>query len=251
MLRSRLGLKVLGLSALVVGLMAFVTSGVAQAETGAKWTYINPTTLKLETFTSALLPVAGIKLDSITKTIFFKTGGGTEVSITCTGEALSGEPKLLENGSISEGQSVMTGCNTFLNGKLSAACLPKTSGAANDEIKTNKFVGLLELHKLAASTDDVILLIPVVKNAKGETLAATIEMGEECSIGSTVPVTGSLVVYDCPPSTILEHLVEHLIEEFPALRLLKALGQPATIKGSSWLFLIGAHKGFKFAGLPN
>jgi hypothetical protein len=63
MIRSRLGLKTLVLSALVLGLMAFVASGVAQATAGAKWTYINPSTGKLETFTKALLPLIGTALE--------------------------------------------------------------------------------------------------------------------------------------------------------------------------------------------
>lgn len=250
MIRSRLGLKVLSLSALVLGLMAISTAGVAQAETGASWTYINPATKVLETFKGTLKPVAVASLEEkTTGSLEFKTAGGTEVAFTCTAFALEGSPALLENGGVSEGQATFTGCETFLNGKVSAACVPKTNKGALKTIQTNKAVGLLELHKLATSSDDVTLLTPTVKNAKGETLATTIELGEECSIGTKVEVTGSLVIYDCPPSTILEHKVTHLIEEFPALRLLKALGQPSKVLGSALVSLTGAHKGFEWAGL--
>jgi hypothetical protein len=147
----------------------------------------------------------------------------------------------------------LTGCETFLNGSVSKACLPKSNKGPNDQIQTNKATGLLELHKLTSDgkLDHVVKLTSIVKNAKGEPLMGSLELGEECSIGASVPITGNLVLYDCPASkvTILEHAVSHLIEEFPALRLLKALGQPATVLGSALASLEGVHKEFKWAGL--
>jgi hypothetical protein len=253
MIRSRLGLRALVLSALVLGLTAFVTSGVAQATAGAKWTYISKAG-KLETFTKTLLPAVSAQLEAGTKAVLhFVTAGGTKVLFECTTLSLEGEPKLLENGSISEGQATFTGCETFLNGVLSKFCLPKTNKGAFDVIQTNRATGLLELHKLTSDgkLDHVIKLTPVTKDAKGNPLAATLELGEECAIGASVPITGSLVVYDCPASgiTILKHAVLHLIEEFPALRLLKALGQPAEVLGSAFARLTGEHKEFDWAGL--
>lgn len=252
MVRSKLGLKALGLSVMVLGLMAFATGGVAQAETGASWTYINSKG-ELLAFSESLLPEVAAKLEGTSASLDFTTGGGTKVKFRCTAFALTGSPKLLLNGSISNGAATFTGCETFLNEseKASAACLPKTKGAAADEIKTNTAHGLLVLHKLANGTlHHVVLLIPLVTDPKtGEPLAATLELGEECSIGSSVPITGHLVLWDCPPFTGLEHLVEHLIEEFPGLRLLKALGKPATVLGTALARLINAHAGLKWAGL--
>lgn len=250
MIRSRIGAKALVLCGLVVGLMAFATGGVAQAETGAKWTYINPTTQELKSFDSNLLPLIEGKIEGASASLDFTTKGGTNVSFTCTAFSLTGSPVLLANGSISEGSATFTGCETFLNGVLSKNCLPKTSGAALDEIKTNKAIGLLQLHTLVADgkKHHVVTLLPVTKNAKGEELAATLELGATCAIGESVEITGSLVVWDCKNEG-LTHLVEHLIEEFPALKLLKALGQPAKILGSAFAFLGGAHKGIKWAGL--
>lgn len=245
---SRFGPKLIGTFSLVLVLMTFAIGATAQAETGAKWTYIHPPTSNLLTFTVALQPV--VQMSAETEINFqFTTGGGTKVSIKCGAMTLVGEPKLLENGGISESKSKYTKCETFLNGVLSAACLPKTSGAANDEIVTNGSKGLLELHTLIGGVKHhVILHIPNTKNAKGETLAATIIMGEECSIGETVPLTGSFVLYDCE-GKLLTHQVIHLTEEFPGLRLLRALGQPVTVAGSFFEFLIGAHLNYKWAGL--
>ena len=45
-MRTRLGLKVLGLSALVMGVMAIGTTGAAQAEVGACWGYMHASVLK-------------------------------------------------------------------------------------------------------------------------------------------------------------------------------------------------------------
>lgn len=251
MVQPKLGFKALSLCALVIGIMAFVTSGIAQAEAGASWTYIDPSTGELKTFTKTLLPLGNAKLDSSTGSLLFTTGGGTKVAFVCTAGALVGEGgvKLLETGSTSEAQVKFTGCKTTLNGVESKPCEPHT-GASKGEVITKKGVGLIKLHKLADGKNDAVVLItPTEKNAKGEPRGAIIELGELCAIGESVEVTGDLTVSDSQ-NEFSVHKVEHLAEEFPALRGLKALGQPAVVDGTALVFLEGVHKGLKIAALP-
>jgi hypothetical protein len=247
MVRSRLGLKALGLSVLVLGLMAFATGGVAQAETGAEWVY--EANGKLLAISESLLPTLSAKLTSANAALDFTTGGGTKVEIQCTAFAINGSPKLLLNGSIGNGTATFTNCETFLNGKLSSACLPKTAGATKtDEVTTNVVHGLLMLHTLPNGTKHhVVLLLPLETDKEGKPLAATLEMGEECSIGEKVPVTGHLVVWD--ELTGLKHLTSHPIKEFVGLPLLRALNQPATVLGTASAFLTEGHSALAWAGL--
>lgn len=241
MSRSNLALKVCFFSALTLGLTAFLSSG---DQAIAKWTYINPANGELKTFTSTLLPLVESKVDT-TVSLDFTTGGGTSVTFTCSAFTVSGEPKLLENGTISTGIATFTGCETFLNGKLSAACLLKTGGNPFDTVGTNQVTGSLVLH----GSGQAILMKPTVENAKGELIFTTIELGEECSIGERVSVTGYLMLGSSPSSPFSEHAMEHLLEGLPGLKLLSVLGQPASLLGTAWMFLGGAHKGIKWAGI--
>jgi hypothetical protein len=253
MIRSKLGLRALGLCALILGLMACVTSA-AQAETGATWSLKNAGgTLVLIPGATDLLPEINAKPDTATVGLLFVTAGGTHTEFVCKKFELIGiggaRPKLIASGSISEGQAKFSECETRLNGAKSIPCEPHT-GANKGEIITKKATGLIKLHLLAGSVvDDVVTLTPTTKNGKGEFSAGIVELGEECSIGTSVEVTGTLTVVDCQGDP-REELVMHLIEEFNQLRGLKALGQTAKVNGSAFAFLVGAHEGLKFAGLP-
>jgi hypothetical protein len=243
-MHSRLNLrfKVFGLCA-VLGLMAFAAA-TAHAEKGAKWTLLNSKG-ELSSVTTALLPTGSGTLESSTGSLLFTTGGGTKVAFTCSTGALVGSVKLLEEGSTSEGQIKFTSCKTFLNGSESKPCEPHT-GATNGEVITRKGTGLIKLHLLAGgAVDSYVLVSPTVGN-----IGAVIELGEECSIGEAVTVEGAISLIDCQ-NEFAVHKVSHLAEEFPALRGLKALGQPATVDGSALVFLGGAHEGLKVAALAS
>jgi hypothetical protein len=244
MVRSRLGLKALVLSGLVLGLMAFAWSGVAQAEPTAHWGYINPTTLKLEFFSKTLEAKPLIELENKTASLLYTSGGGTKVSHLCTEAEFDEKGELTAEGSILLGRIKFKGCVTFLNGVLSKPCEPHT-GAEKGVILTQKGTGLIKLHELTGGVKDQTVLL---KPDEGE-LLTTIETGEECSIGESVPVTGELVIWDSAGNaSFKEHKVAHLIEEFPGLHLLKALGQSATISGTANVKLGGEHANFKWAG---
>lgn len=240
MFRSALHLKVLALCGLVLGLMAF-TASAAQAEPGARWWIVNASGQLVELEATVQTTLENSHGSLLTKI------AGVSVQFLCTAQELTGA-KLQKNGSISKGSQVKyTGCVTLLKGAKSEACVP-ISGGVKGVIVTKKLHGLLILHKLVSGvTDHRILILP----DEGE-IFATIEMGEECSIGTKVNVIGThLVLKDCLDK-LLEHLVIHLLEEDKELTKLWAISKTveheATLDGSVFAFLIGEHLNLKWSG---
>jgi hypothetical protein len=232
MVRSRLGLKALGLCALVFGLMAIGASGAQASE----WYHLKEGKLLA---IGDLLPTLLAELDSAKGTLLFKTGGGTLVHIACTGaELING--KLKEGGKTTAGKAKFTGCEAYLNGSATAstACVPETKGTKLI-IESAEGLVLIALHSGTTTA--------LVEPETGTTLT-TIELGEECSIGETVPVTGHLTVEDCQ-NEFTVHKTVHLVQEHATLHNLLALGQPATLDGSANVFLGGPGSGFLWAGL--
>jgi hypothetical protein len=245
MIRSILGLKALGMCALVLGLMA-VWAGAAQAEfTGGTWTYFNSSG-QLKTFEGALAePELGAKVD-VTVVLHAEALEGTKVLYECKAISAAAGSKI-KAGGVALGKVKFTECVTFLNGVASAPCKPKGGSVTTNLIKTQTL-----LHKLAEGTIDKILI------AEGETEAgaaanfATIESEGACALGTKIPVGGKVATLPSNPTT---HEVEHLITAFPALTSAWILSNTpehkASILGSGWVFLTGAHSGLKFAGLWN
>jgi hypothetical protein len=245
MIRSKLGLKALGLCALVLGLTAFASS-VAQAEPGASWGYKKTEKGTLEKFSTSLEAGLALEIENKTASLLFTTGGGTKVEILCTGAEFDEGGTLSADGSILLGRVKFTGCITKLNGTTSAPCKPK-SASGDGTILSEKDDGLIVLHN---GQPVVLILRNAEDDPKKEGILTTIELGEECSIGTKVPVTGDLVLWDCKGSTsFVTHAVSHLIEEFPSLHLLIALGKPALLDGSANVKLTEKHVGYWWAGL--
>jgi hypothetical protein len=248
MIRSRTGAKALVLCGLVLGLMAFASS--AQAEPLASWGFKKTATSALEKFSKALEAQVKIEIEKeTTASLLFTTGGGTKVTILCTTAEFVAGGTLSAEGSILPGKIKFSGCDTLLNGVLSNACKPIASVADGaGTILTETDHALIVLHVLAGGEkDDVVLILPAVAGGK----LANILLGEECSIGEEVPVTGHLTIWDCKGNTsFLTHTTTHLIAEFPGLHGMKALGQAATLDGSAIASLTGAHAGYLWAGLP-
>jgi hypothetical protein len=262
MVRSRLGLKALGLCALVLGLMAFASSA-AQAETGATWR-LNGANVPNG---ADLLPKLEIlEIENNSASLSFTTGGGTGVLILCTAAKFVEGGILLAQGSISLGKVLFTGCVVLLNEKLAGACTAHspTKGEKSGEILSERGTGLIVLDKVSlpekegkveVHTYDLVKLTP--ENAKSETtkLFGVIELGEECSIGESVNVESTtlgegLWIKDINGNTgFLNEATTHLIVE--GLNKLVALGQPATIIGSANVGLEGAHKTLTWSGKPN
>jgi hypothetical protein len=253
MVRSRLGLKALVLSGLVLGLMAFATSA-AQAEViknakgeitaEANWM------VKGTNVTKVLLPEVQVKeLEGKTASLLFTTGGGTKVEILCTSAVLAENVKLTLTGSLSLGKATFHNCLTKLNGSLSKPCEPFTGEGASLKkglVESLKATGLIILH----NGEGLVKLTP-----DDGSVFAHLKLGEECSIGEEVLVTGALTVKDCVvveakcTNKLTTESVTHLIVEGPLSSLL-ALGQPATIDGSAIVELVGAHSTMSWSGLP-
>jgi hypothetical protein len=229
-----LKLKALACSVLVVGVMSLISVSAAQGEAGANWR-VNGTNVN-----STLLPEVQVKeLENSIGELLFTTKGGTKVAIGCKELDMFGV-KFGPNGNIVSADYVKgLNCSTKLNGTTTANCKPRAGGEALGTIKSREMFGLMVLSGG----------VPVaqVKPVSG-TEIATIELGELCAIGETVPVAGVMTAKDCQGKFTVES-VEHLIEQGPGTAL-TALGQPATLDGSAVVKLTGAHTGLKFSGSP-
>jgi len=248
MIRSRLGLKALGMCALVLGLMAVWAGGAQAEETGGKWTYEPAGGGALKTFEGALHePTLNGALEGGIATLHAKVLGGKELLYHCTGVSVVGGRLQLE-GHV-KGVLVFTGCTTLIDGVLSNNCKPKAGGTEEGVIKTTTILALMLLHKLTEGgvKDKILIAHPLVG-----TTFAFVESTEACAIGQKVPIGGLFAIQDTEPTT---HLVNHLIKEFLPLTDLfvisKTAEHKAHILGSAIAFLEGAHLNYKWAGLWN
>lgn len=244
--RTKLGL--LGLCAMLFGLMAF---SAASAHAAGQWLFAEKSGSNLIPFLEAEL-----ELEKDTTTVLHSKILGIEVLFLC--EEIHADAKLIALGAIGtngaeKGAKVLfKKCLTHLNGKIAPECTPKDPIAGEEEtISTKPGHALLTLHKLVATglTDDVLTVTP----DEGETFA-TVAMSATCPIGTSVPVIGKLVLKDCE-NLGLTHLVKHLVEALQELTELwtisKTAEHKATLLGSAWAFLKGAHLGVKFSGDPD
>jgi hypothetical protein len=231
---------VLGLCAVVLGLVVLGTSGV-QAEKGANWK------VKGENVTAGLLPEVLLKevvmkdMTLLTKVLGFK------VELLCQKAQFIGA-KLETEGKVSAGNKTkFEECLMKLNGTVSAACEPHT-GKEKGAFVSNALKGLLVLHELVDGTKDTLILFEPVEG----TAFVTIELGEECAIGGTCTVFGKSTVKDAKNEFGVE-AVEHMVEQGPLSVLWvnsNTAEHAATIDGSATLALTGVHKGLKWSGVP-
>jgi hypothetical protein len=240
--------KALGLSALLLGLMAFATS-VAQAEPTSHWN-VNGSAIS-----STLLPELQVKeLENKDATLLSKLSGKS-VELLCTGASATAV-KLGAEGFVDKGGSVLfTGCIFKWGGVTQAKCVPHSKGDPEGTIKTLPAHGLIQLHEvLVGKKEGTTLLLPDT----GETFQNIVlgKEGElnECAAGELLPVSGKLSVKDCQEAFSTEQ-VDHLIVENPGLTdlwiLNKTVEHKATIDGSAVLALTGGtHGGLKWSGTP-
>jgi hypothetical protein len=239
MIRSRLGLRAIGLCLAIAGLMA-VGAGSAQAEVGSFWLVsgLKVTTL-LPELTGALENNHGVILAEI---------GGTGIHILCTALAfVAGNHLLAEGGWL--GKVRLSGCIVRLLKVLNSAASLVTLGPCAPPggiIETTTLKGLIRLHKLA---DGTLHPIKVVEPNVG-TLFASFVTSEECAFGEKIEFGGKLAFKDCK-NAFLTDQVEHLFEEFApltALYLNNNVNNKATLHGSVNVKLAGAHAGLTWAG---
>jgi hypothetical protein len=243
-MRTRLGLKVLGLSALVMGVMAIGTAGVAQAEVGACWGYESgglkcfSTTLEAKPLVT-IENIAGTHPSAATLLV-----ESLNLEITCTTAAFIAGGTLSANGSILLGQVEFGGCftrkSTAKGLELLTTCDPDDPVAGLGKIRSEKGTGLIVLH----NGEPVVKLSPDT----GTTLTK-IFLFEVCPIASEIFVTGNLVLSDIGgKASFEEHKLTHLIREFPSLKLMKVGANTVSIDGSAEVKLEAPHNALKWAG---
>jgi hypothetical protein len=257
MIRSRLGVKALGLCALMLGLLAFASA--AQAEVNSKWVLVNKSGV-LTSVTDTLQPEVQIKEievfeGGVQEAILLTKVAGIETALLCTNANLlnaagTGAPKMGLEGTLL-GKVTFTGCITKLKGVTSPPCKPHAPALSPEgTITTELAKGLVSLHATAPE-GAVFKIVP----DSGETFVTvtlgTAGIGNECAIGEKLPVSGQLSLQS---SNFKVEEVEHLIKEFAGLTdlwvLNKTAEHKATIDGSAWARLLNEHEGFKWAGIP-
>jgi hypothetical protein len=249
MIRSRFGL--LGLCAVLFGVMAFGATA-ALAEVGAQWLFAEKGAgTKLVPFLEASIQLVK---DSPTTVLHSKILG-VAVLFLCT-ELKLVNAVLKANGSIGEGFKILfSGCTTDLNGVANAACTPSDATEGAGFIVTQNLHALLVLGELAGGVkDDLLKILPDKVEGKESEVFDNMEFGSKCPIGTKIPVIGKLMFKDCA-NEALTHLVKHLLEPAPApftelWTISKTVEHQATLLGSFWMFLAGAHEGLKFSGDP-
>jgi hypothetical protein len=248
MMGSRLGLKALGMCALVLGMMAMWAGAARAEETGGKWTYLNPSTGLLKTFEGTLSePTVTGELETSTVSVLHaKVLGGTSLLYECTSITVAGGK--LQPGGTATGRFIFHGCELFLNGVLSKNCMPKAHGTQEGLIETTQLKAVMLLRKLADGTVDKIFTM----EPTGSTSFAFVESTEACSIGQKVTVGGKTAFQVLNPA---EHLVRHLVSVFAPLMHLWIISDTAEhsaqLLRSMEFFLTGSHQNFKWAGLWN
>lgn len=233
MTRSMLGF--IGLC-VVLGAMA-LSAGAAQAEAGANWLIL----------TAGGVPKTGAQLpsviDSETEGLWYMITHifGSEVTVLCTAGSLVGM-KLEKEGSLTNGgKAKLTGCSVDINGKAASECEVRSPGQTVGTLETNSLKGL----QVLVSGSPHIRMQP----KEGETLM-TMNMGAECPIGESIPVSGPFEYIDCE-NKFKEHLVKHLFEQTKGPWVLsKTAEHMITFKGSEIFFLVGEHSGLKWSGDP-
>lgn len=246
MVRSRLGLKALGLCALVLGLMA-LSAGAAQAEEpGGSWTYLKAAGKELATLPNE--QTIGGTLEGVSGTMLTKIGGN-EVEYTCTSFTMN-EGKLITGGT-AKGSLTFHGCITKINKVTQPKCEPNAEGIHPGLITTLKMKATLLLHKLGNGTKDKIM---IVEPDTGSNAFAHLELGELCSLGENVLFGGKFATIDCKGEGE-KHLKEHLLTEFAALTHIWAISDTAEhaakIDGTAFMFLTGANANKEWAALWN
>jgi hypothetical protein len=172
---------------------------------------------------------------SDTKIELLTTSGGAEVGISCEKvEITSAE---LEAGGKANGTAKVTGCSTFLNGKLSELCKP---------IEPIEMSGTAEIVKHEGTT------YIKATGASGVFTTLTFVDSEECSLPEEVSLTGTIWIEDCEAQLETEALV-HLLQEGKAPA--EALGgvkfgkNAATIDGSLSVEVIHEGEMLQFSAL--
>jgi hypothetical protein len=229
MIRTKQAFRLLSLCALALGVMAFSASAAQAVE--PDWT-INTKSVNA---TGLEASVGVTEIEKKTAVLLVKVGT-LHVEFLCEVAKLIGA-KTQKVGKLSKGKVEFTGCVTLLELKVSPPCAP-----IGNKIVSKEATAELVLHEGKTVTK----IVPSEKIGT-EGWFATLNFGEECSIGEEVQVTGELTLKDCKDEAEKE-VVSHLLEQGP-LTSLKALNNPAVLVGSAIVALEGTgHKGLAWKG---
>ena len=165
---------------------------------------------------------------------------GVSVEFSCT--SISLDSALIEAEGKGSGKALFSGCITRLNGVTSSVCEP-VSGGTKGKIASASLKGQLAAHEGSTT-------LARIQAVTGETLA-TVEMGEECSLGEKVSVIGSLYLKDANGEFEVEKET-HVLEAGPLTELWaisKTAEHKATADGSVGVSLSGETLGRPWSGL--
>jgi hypothetical protein len=241
------GIRMLGVCLMAaLGLVAIVATS-AQGEATSKW--VLKKGAELISVTDTLLPVPQVtELENKTGTLL-ATIGTVKTKILCTGMEFEEAVLKLEGSAL--GKIRFTGCIIELNEKLSAPCKPHT-GAESGVILTLLLKGLVVLHAAGSPANEGYLKL-VNESFPTNHDFVNIELGEECSIGESLPVNGEFTMKDVNKLGREEKLT-HLAAEFEPLTKLFVIDlkaeHKATLDGSAIIGLTGTHSTYEWAGIP-
>lgn len=246
MFQSKRTFAALGLCATVLGLVVVFSASSVQAEEGANW-MVNG-----KNVTGALLPSVSI-VKVVTEDMALLTElFGKKVTLLCKGAEFIGarlEEKGKVGGAAGSNTTQFSGCQTYISGVLTASCEPHT-GEKKGTFTSNPLKGLLVLHKLASGENDTLIRFEPVTGS----VFATVELGEECSIGETCAISGVSTVREVGGGTnFATEALTHTVEQGPLSELWVGTNTPehkAVVEGSASLSLGGAHEGLKWSALP-
>lgn len=242
MTRTKQGL--LGICVVVLGLVAFSTP--AQATTGSKWLILDSSGQLKD---GSTLP-ASIQLEKDSPTLIIHSEIlKIKVLLLCANlQAVNA--KLLANGSIGREPGVVSGskllfsgCTIDLNGSPAPECTPSDPEDGKGFVVSKPLHALLEL----VAGSDVLKVIPDSGNTFG-----TQVLPAGCPIGTSIPLIGKLTLKESE-NLALSHLVKHLLEAGPETKLFmisETAEHAATLLGSAWAYLGGAHVGLRFSADP-
>jgi hypothetical protein len=238
---SHVKLGLLGLCAVVVGMMA-VSASAAQGAT-LSWLVLNAA----KTSASNLKAELAAKPDTEHVVLSGKVGA-SPIAVTCTGSTLKEvfiEPveKLNEGG-----KAIFTGCKVYKESLLVNLynCTVKTPGTAAGTVETNGLKGLLELVGGQVLTK--------IEPAAGGVFAAIKFEGAECPLLESNQLQGVIYLKDCQ-NLATTHLAEHLVESEPVNTKLYFGAHSAEqltltkLSGSIFIKLAGAHSNLDWAAM--
>ncbi len=261
-MRLRLGLKALGLCALMAAFMA-ISAGAAQAEPGSEWDVEGTPLSETPELNPELKGKLENKLGSLLTII-----NGLHLEVHCEEGALNGVVLKPGGGTNNTGDVSFGKCTVYKalpTREPIAGCEVRSEGQAKGSGKILSLPGkaLLGLHE---SEDKTVKEKPVTHIIPNTGIFAHLifeeeESGEACGFGPLKAlIGGELVVEDC---TLVEpgvcedqtrvSKIMHLIREEPELSNLWIFNEEheATLDGSAEIELTGAHTGLNWNGLPN